>query len=655
MENKLKQRRVSFSDHPAEEEEGFLRQKIEDDGIIRDNEHGTAIAAAVFAIHSQEQRKLLKMMREGSVSSRTPTMRRQEESISRRPSFGRSSKKKSFGQDQEGSFPVRLSSAVQSPRHISPLAGFQKQKESHIPIPIQCNNTNYSRAESWKKAKIEKIQKRYEKIKFKILFWESEKKMKAKLHMDRKKKMKAPNLTANLSKLEDFDDTKAVNQGIRTELPIHFISSLMILSCHRLMISLFPCFSDTVATDFISNFPFWSNYEVAELTWENGQLAMHGLGGLQPSAQTKPTWGRAHDTLESIVQQATCQNQKSNFTMPQQDHTTPTSISSTIAPSGRTIENSGQAQTVPILTRKRRLSDSSYCGGRSFCSNNNILEECDPGSGGCASASATFCRDKDNDTTMMTWASLESGRSLKSSKTLEEDSPSHCGSENPDQEEDRDTKVETGRSTSTRRNRAAAIHNQSERRRRDRINQRMKALQRLVPNASKTDKASMLDEVIEYLKQLQAQIQMMSMRNMPHQQMMMMPLAMQQQQLQMSMLARMGLGLGLGMGMLNMNTMAAAPTAPPPSLPQLTVGAPAIAPSFMMPSLLQAHAPIKPEPASAATTSASVSLPDPYSTILSQSVNMDIFNSMAALYQQQMRQKNQAMSSKSQQHHGKGD
>ncbi|CAI5525526.1 unnamed protein product [Closterium sp. Naga37s-1] len=39
--------------------------------------------------------------------------------------------------------------------------------------------------------------------------------------------------------------------------------------------------------------------------------------------------------------------------------------------------------------------------------------------------------------------------------------------------------------------------------RRDRINERMKALQQLIPNSNKTDKASMLDEAIEYLRVLQ--------------------------------------------------------------------------------------------------------------------------------------------------------
>ncbi|XP_039004073.1 transcription factor SPATULA-like [Hibiscus syriacus] len=67
--------------------------------------------------------------------------------------------------------------------------------------------------------------------------------------------------------------------------------------------------------------------------------------------------------------------------------------------------------------------------------------------------------------------------------------------------------------SSSKRNRAAEVHNFSEKRRRSKINEKMKALQKLVPNSNKTDKASMLDEVIEYLKNLQLQVRMLSMRN----------------------------------------------------------------------------------------------------------------------------------------------
>uniref|UniRef100_A0A0A9FWM8 BHLH domain-containing protein n=1 Tax=Arundo donax TaxID=35708 RepID=A0A0A9FWM8_ARUDO len=63
----------------------------------------------------------------------------------------------------------------------------------------------------------------------------------------------------------------------------------------------------------------------------------------------------------------------------------------------------------------------------------------------------------------------------------------------------------------TRRCRSAEFHNFSERRRRDRINEKLKALQELLPNCTKTDKVSMLDEAIDYLKSLQLQLQMLVM------------------------------------------------------------------------------------------------------------------------------------------------
>ncbi|KAF8046099.1 hypothetical protein N665_4036s0004 [Sinapis alba] len=69
------------------------------------------------------------------------------------------------------------------------------------------------------------------------------------------------------------------------------------------------------------------------------------------------------------------------------------------------------------------------------------------------------------------------------------------------------------RSGSTRRSRAAEVHNLSERRRRDKINERMKTLQELIPHCTKTDKASILDEAIDYMKSLKLQLQVTWMGN----------------------------------------------------------------------------------------------------------------------------------------------
>ncbi|CAA2985966.1 transcription factor PIF4 isoform X2 [Olea europaea subsp. europaea] len=74
-------------------------------------------------------------------------------------------------------------------------------------------------------------------------------------------------------------------------------------------------------------------------------------------------------------------------------------------------------------------------------------------------------------------------------------------------------KKSSQKSATTRKSRASKVHNLSERRRRDRINQKMRALQELIPHSNKSDKASMLDEAIEYIKSLQLQVQPMNMFN----------------------------------------------------------------------------------------------------------------------------------------------
>lgn len=107
----------------------------------------------------------------------------------------------------------------------------------------------------------------------------------------------------------------------------------------------------------------------------------------------------------------------------------------------------------------------------------------------------------------------------------------------------------------TKRIRTAEVHNLSERRRRDRINERIRALQELIPNCNKIDKASMLEEAIEYLKTLQLQVQMMSMGTGLCVPPMLLPAA-AMQHLQMPPMAHFphlgAMGLGFGMGAFDM-------------------------------------------------------------------------------------------------------
>ncbi|XP_057826362.1 transcription factor PHYTOCHROME INTERACTING FACTOR-LIKE 15 isoform X2 [Cryptomeria japonica] len=234
------------------------------------------------------------------------------------------------------------------------------------------------------------------------------------------------------------------------------------------------------------------------------------------------------------------------------------------------------------------------------------------------------------------------------------------GCQSEDQDDDHSAKAKkpqpSRRSNSGKRSRAAAVHNQSERRRRDRINERMKALQKLIPNSSKTDKASMLDEAIEYLKHLQAQLQMMCLRNGMNIPPMMMPLGMQQ--LQMSLLASLGpmglgmgmagVGLGMGMGMMDMNSVAAAGRAAMVPMGQPLTGTSSHAipvsvhpATFIQPNLAAAGFPSAPDANDRFQNSAIV---DPYSAFMAcqrQSMNMDLYNSMALLQQQHLQQQQQ--------------
>ncbi|XP_077223579.1 transcription factor PIF7-like [Tasmannia lanceolata] len=365
-----------------------------------------------------------------------------------------------------------------------------------------------------------------------------------------------------------------------------------------------------------------SNYGVTELTWENGQLGLHGLGGLMHTIPTKPVWVRASDTLESIVQQATHHQQNSNSSNTDRN---PAKIATAIALSGgkwadnsSEIPSEGPSGLDPTKKRARRESDPR----RRQCSSTFLEEQAN------STSSMTL---RENDTTLMTWASFESPQSLKT-KTTYEDSACRDTSGNHDQEVENNTEIR--RSPSIKRSRAANVHNQSERRRRDRINQKMKALQKLVPNSSKTDKASMLDEVIDYLKQLQAQLHVMSLRGMPQ---MMMPMGVQQQ-LQMSLMARMGMGLGLGMGMLDMSAIGLTPPQPISPLLHPTSSSPSSAfltPPFVLPPLMPMHT-TTPLSSDRTSNPPPIALPDPYAAFLTQSLNIDMYNKMAALYRQQV-------------------
>ncbi|KAG6493442.1 transcription factor UNE12-like [Zingiber officinale] len=62
-----------------------------------------------------------------------------------------------------------------------------------------------------------------------------------------------------------------------------------------------------------------------------------------------------------------------------------------------------------------------------------------------------------------------------------------------------------------RRGQATDPHSIAERQRRERISERLRTLQELVPNTNKTDRAAMLDEILDYVKFLRLQVKVLSM------------------------------------------------------------------------------------------------------------------------------------------------
>lgn len=139
-------------------------------------------------------------------------------------------------------------------------------------------------------------------------------------------------------------------------------------------------------------------------------------------------------------------------------------------------------------------------------------------------------------------------------------SQAECSASQDDDLEDESGGMRRSGSRGTKRSRTAEVHNLSERRRRDKINEKMRALQELIPNCNKIDKASMLDEAIEYLKTLQLQVQMMSMGSGLCIPPMLLPPTMQHLQIPpIAHFPHLGMGLGYGMGVFDMNGSAAVP------------------------------------------------------------------------------------------------
>ncbi|KAJ8748681.1 hypothetical protein K2173_008126 [Erythroxylum novogranatense] len=87
------------------------------------------------------------------------------------------------------------------------------------------------------------------------------------------------------------------------------------------------------------------------------------------------------------------------------------------------------------------------------------------------------------------------------------------GTAYPSEEDKEGTERKTEANGSSTKRKRTEIQTPSERRRRNKINKKIRALKDLIPSSSKVDKASVLDEAIEYMKTLQLQVQMLSTGN----------------------------------------------------------------------------------------------------------------------------------------------
>ncbi|KAG6481726.1 hypothetical protein ZIOFF_058345 [Zingiber officinale] len=433
------------------------------------------------------------------------------------------------------------------------------------------------------------------------------------------------------------------------------------------------------------------DYEIAELTWKNSQLELHGLVPPRRSpvaaAAGSAEWSKNHrsGTLESVVNQSAAggggrrelaSHELADWYGGEPRHP-PGAAVDAIVPCHDAVANSGGARKRARMTGVCSSQGSAVGSLATTLMTLDTWREEENDGGAAATATTTAYTAATATTTAFTATNSTSSETENTSfggkrKVLgvyNHVSISHTSSHTSSDtkviyprsildkssvflvkqtksdsiplfrasirtakhdsfcdEVEKTTKSEAEKgSASTRKSRAAAVHNQSERKRRDKINQKMKTLQKLVPNASKTDKASMLDEVIEYLKQLQAQIQMMSKFNM----MMPMAQAAAMPQLQMPVMAahvpqmpQMGMGLGL------MDLASMSRPMPPPAFPLLN-------PSAFLPFMSAGG-----WDASGDHRRLAGVLPDPYTALMAcqmaqqQPMSLDEYSRMAALFQQ---------------------
>ncbi|XP_075479505.1 uncharacterized protein LOC142520406 [Primulina tabacum] len=274
----------------------------------------------------------------------------------------------------------------------------------------------------------------------------------------------------------------------------------------------------------------WSmNYEVGELAWGNYNsqpaVPLHGHGGIQLLPQTKPTWSstRMSDTLESLVHQATF----SNTTQLRHRGDLRPSYSASIPTSSAGKWVVGSSKSSSSFGIKWRENSKHIDMGKNLAANISSMttSSCGKWREKCSYMLVEHNDHEVKTGSMPTYSGLkicsmgdhsggkrtENSSSCLVSKRIRSDSEKYLGKncfqveergssagggetfweENTDTTDDSACQYfldeEFGNQEESARSQTAArlVHNQSERRRRDKINEKMKALQKLVPNANK--------------------------------------------------------------------------------------------------------------------------------------------------------------------------
>ncbi|XP_022738000.1 remorin 4.1-like [Durio zibethinus] len=157
-----------------------------------DTEFAVGVAAAACAINSIEEDEAQYRIKIERSRKDTTTRLQKSDRVTKRYSSketetaGETSSRKSMEQDyrrQESTLPTTKPRRSSAARPMTKEAEDQRMKGTYSPL-----NVLETKADAWEKAQLEKVNKRYENAKASILVWENEKKLRAKVKMDRRKK-----------------------------------------------------------------------------------------------------------------------------------------------------------------------------------------------------------------------------------------------------------------------------------------------------------------------------------------------------------------------------------------------------------------------------------------------------------------------------------